>query len=94
MNDKWEYRSYWHGELMCPEPRKYYQMTRSYESMREEWEMLHPEDSTENQIAFAQLAYLNRKKRFWESDLFICALPFIPVWVFIIWLFCVVGIRL
>lgn len=86
MSDKYEYRYYWHGELMCPNPFDYYQMTRSYESMRQEWNMTHPEESRENQIAMFQLAYLNRKKRFWESDLFICTIPFIPIWTFLIWI--------
>lgn len=50
MKDELEVRVYWHCELMCPNPVEYYQMTRSYESLRFEHDLLHCDEFSDEQI--------------------------------------------
>lgn len=52
-----EVRTYLQHGLMCPNPREYYRMTRSYEDMRLEHDLLHPWEPSdlELQLIFARI---------------------------------------
>lgn len=50
--DDLEYRVWYSGQLMCPNPREYYQMTRSYQSLRNEYDLLHSHEFTEEEVLY------------------------------------------
>lgn len=56
VDSQYEIRAYYHGELMCPNPREKYLMTRSYEQMRAEYDLLHCNEVTEEDIMKVYMA--------------------------------------
>lgn len=46
----YEIRYYFHRELLCPNPREHYKNTRTYEQMRQEYELLTCTEITEEDI--------------------------------------------
>lgn len=46
----YEIRYYLHGELLCPNPIKTYKNTRTYEQMRQEYELQTCTEFTEEEI--------------------------------------------
>ncbi len=44
-----EVRVWWQGGLVCPNPREYTKMTRAYEDMRAEYNLLHCGEYTEEE---------------------------------------------
>lgn len=51
----WEIRHGYIGELACPNPRERYMMTRTYEDMRKEYDLLHCGEITEEDMMRIEL---------------------------------------
>lgn len=59
--DDLEVRFYYHGELLCPNPMKTYQMTRSYESLKAEYDLLHAGELDEFDLLKLEAALLQSR---------------------------------
>lgn len=72
---------YWHGELLCLNPREHYMNTRSYDDMKREYDLLHANEISEEDIM--KLATMNRSST--NLILPIIFIVYVPILAFLLY---------